>query len=152
MDNRKEYESEIKDVIERNVDAYKGYAKAADKVKNPKLASTFQNQANQRKQFALELESSAHVLGDDARNKIENGTFEGNLHRTWMDIKTAFSTDKDESIVEECIRGEKEALDEYNELLDKSYISGNLNSLIVKQRETVQQCISDLRQIERVLD
>ncbi len=148
-----EFVSELKDVVERNVDAYKGYDKAADKVKNPQLASAFRDQASQRKQFAYELASTAHVYDDEHKLKeIENGSFEGNLHRTWMDIKSAISSDKDESIVEECIRGEKEALDEYEELTRDGHLPGEIGQRIVQQKETIRQCIRDLEQIENRLD
>jgi len=148
-----DYKSDLKDVVERNVDAFKGYEKAADKVKNPQLASAFRNQATQRKQFAYELASTANVYEDESTlRKIEDGSFEGNLHRTWMDIKSAFSTDKDESIVEECIRGEKEALDEYEDLTREGTLPGDIGQRIVQQQETVRQNIRELEQLESRLD
>ncbi len=151
--NTKEFNKELKDVVERNVDAYKGYEKAAEKVKNPGLANAFRNQSAQRKQFAYELASTANVYDDENKlRNIENGSFEGNLHRTWMDVKSAFSTDKDESIVEECIRGEREALDEYEELTREGYLPGELSNRITQQKETIRQCIQELEQLERQLD
>ncbi|MGB3468629.1 MAG: PA2169 family four-helix-bundle protein [Cyclobacteriaceae bacterium] len=142
----------IKDVIERNIDACKGYEKAAEKVSNPQLSNAFREQAKQRKDFALSLEAQANVLGSEARERVENGTFEGNLHRTWMDVKTAFSSDKDEAVLEECIRGEKEALNEYNELLNESTLTGQSYDLINSQRQTVQSCVNELERMEELVD
>lgn len=152
MNTTKNISSELKEVIERNVDAMKGYEKAADKVKNPELASAFRKQASQRKRFALELENAAGVFSAEDREKIEKGTFSGNLHRTWMDLKTAFSSDKDESVVEECIRGEKQAVENYDELLGDTSITSPSRELITDQRNTVQTCIQELKQLERLLD
>ncbi|MCX2744108.1 PA2169 family four-helix-bundle protein [Mangrovivirga sp. M17] len=145
------YESEIKDVIERNVDAYRGYEKAAEKVKDPNLESVFHQQASQRKQFAYELASTAHVYDDEPTVKqIQDGSFEGNLHRTWMDIKAAFSSDNDEKIVEECIRGEKSALDEYEDITSHG-LPHELENKIHEQERTIRECISDLERIENRL-
>ena len=142
----------IKDVIERNVDACKGYEKAAEKVNNHLLTDAFRQQAAQRKQFALELESTANVLGPDLADKIEDGTFEGSLHRTWMDIKSVFSSDNAESMVEECIRGEKESLDEYDELIRSGVLTSDLSNVVQKQRSTIQQNIQNLQRLEEQLD
>lgn len=142
----------VKDVIERNIDACKGYEKAAEKVENHRLADAFRQQAAQRKNFALELESTAHVLGSDAVSKIEEGTFEANLHRTWMDVKSVFSSDNEEAMVEECIRGEKESLDEYNELIKSGALSNELSSVVQKQRSTIQETIHNLQRIEEQID
>ena len=142
----------VKDVIERNIDAYQGYEKAADKVDNYRLADKFRHQAAQRKKFALELESAAHVLGPDAVDKIEDGSFEGDLHRTWMDVKALFSTDNEESMLEECIRGEKESLDEYNELIESGALNTELSDLVQKQRGSIQETIQDLQRFEKQFD
>ena len=139
----------LKDVIERNIDACHGYEKAAEKVHNPRLASTFRDQANQRRQFANELQSIANIQGATSE---ASGTFEASLHRTWMDIKTALSSDKDEAVLEECIRGEKEALDEYNELVNDASLPRGTSQLIDKQRDTVRHCILDLQRLEDKMD
>ncbi len=146
--NEKKINDNLKDVIERNFDAYKGYEKAAEKVNNPQLASAFRDQSIQRKKFALELETEANILGAEAREKMEDGTFEGTLHRGWMDVKTAFSANKDEAVLEECLRGEKDSLENYNELIGQTNFAGASHSLITKQRDTVQACINDLTLLE----
>ncbi len=146
------FKSELKDVIERNLDASKGFAKAAQLVKNENIASSFEKQATLHKNFALELESSANVYEDNVRQHIESGTFEGNLHRTWMDIKTFFSNDKDELIVEECIRGQKEALNEYDEVISHDYVPEPVNSILRNQRDQVLENIYNLEKLEHILD
>ncbi len=152
MRSHKVYDDDLKDVIKRNVDAMKGYEKAADKVNNTELENAFRKEARQRREFALNLQNSTHVLEDNSARKIEEGSFKGNLHRTWMDVKAAFSTDKEEEIVEECIRGEKSALEDYDDLLKEKEIVGPERDLIREQRNRVQECISELKRIEEVLD
>jgi uncharacterized protein (TIGR02284 family) len=146
------YDDDLKDVIKRNLDAVKGYEKAADKVQHAELAKAFRDQASQRRQFALELQGQTHVLDDSMVNDIKDGSFKGDMHRTWMDIKTALSSDKDEALVEECIRGEKAALEDYDDLLEEKEITGPERTLIMEQRNTVEACIQDLKRIENTLD
>jgi uncharacterized protein (TIGR02284 family) len=152
MRSHKVYDDDLKDVIKRNVDAMKGYEKAADKVKNSELKNAFQKEAAQRRQFAMDLQNNTHVLEDDAVSKIEDGSFKGNLHRTWMDVKAAFSTDKEEEIVEECIRGERSALEDYDDLLQEKEIVSPERDLIREQRNRVEECIHELERLENVLD
>lgn len=145
-----EINENLRDVIERNFDAHKGYMKAAEHVRSPELANAFRVQALQRKKFALDLETEANVFGSDIREKIKNGTFQGSLHRTWMDLKTALSLNHDEAMLEECIRGENDALKQYNELVnDKSFV-GVPHSMILEQRETIKSCLNDLELLETI--
>lgn len=152
MRSHKVYDDDLKDVIQRNVDAMKGYEKAADKVDNTALKNTFRKEASQRRQFASELQNSTHVLGDKNLEDLDDSSFKSDMHRTWMDVKSAFSSDKEEEIVEECIRGERAALEDYDDLLEEKEISGPERDLIRSQRNHVHECISDLKQLERQLD
>ena len=136
----------LKDVIERNIDASKGYEKAAENVNSPELSTAFRQQASQRRQFANELQSASGITSEIS------GTTEAGLHRTWMDMKTALSSDKTEAVLEECIRGEKEALDEYNELVNEQSLTGRVSELILKQRDNVQNSITELQRLENIVD
>lgn len=42
----------------------------------------------------------------------------GALHRTWIDVKNTFTSDKDESTLENVVFGEKAAIDAYQDALD----------------------------------
>ncbi|MEM9858734.1 MAG: PA2169 family four-helix-bundle protein [Bacteroidota bacterium] len=143
--------SNLKDVIERNFDAYQGYQKAAENVDNVELSQTFRNQADQKKSFALQLEAAARVFDEDTRAKLESGTFQGNLHRTWMDIKSAFASNNSEAILEECVRGEKAALEEYNELLNDANVTGEVRQLVADQKIITERNISELQLMEKVV-
>ncbi len=150
--NTNNLNNEIKDVIERNIDAYKCYLNAADNVKNTNLAQGFREEATQRKSFATQLETATNAMNKNVDELLGSGSFEGGAHRTWMDIRSALSTNKDEAVVEECLRGEKEALDEYNELLREENISGESHALIRGQRDEIKNSISKLEQLEAALD
>lgn len=152
MRSHKVYDDDLKDVIKRNLDAVKGYEKVADKVQHADLARAFREQASQRRKFALELQNETHVFDDSQIKEINDGSFKGDLHRTWIDLKTALSGDKDEALVEEVIRGEKASLEDYDDLLQDKEVTGPERNLIMAQRDTVKACIDDLKRIEEALD
>lgn len=65
MDTVKNLSKALRDAIERNVAAKKGYAEAADKVNGPTLKAAFRKQAAQRMQFAVELQNATNMLSVD---------------------------------------------------------------------------------------
>ena len=138
----------LNDLLERNYDAEKGYKKAAEDAKSPVLKEFFRDYAGQRYTFGHELKEEIKRLGGEP-DKGTSAT--GTLHRTWIDIKTALSTDKDETVVEECIRGEKAALDDYEDVLKKSELSMASREVIQRQHDKIQSAVNRLNQIERTL-
>jgi uncharacterized protein (TIGR02284 family) len=149
MESRnKEAVSLLNDLLERTYDAEKGYQKAAEDAKSPMLKEFCSEYASQRYNFGHELKDEIRRLGGDP----DKGTsVASNLHRTWIDIKTALSSDKDESVVEECIRGEKAALSDYEDVLGKSEIPVSSREVIQRQHDKIQAAVNRLNQIERTL-
>lgn len=138
----------LNDLLERNYDAENGYKKAAEDAKSPVLKEFFRDYAGQRYTFGHELKEEIKRLGGEP----DKGTSAaGTLHRTWIDIKTALSTDKDETVVEECIRGEKAALNDYEDVLKKSELSMASREVIQRQHDKIQSAVNRLNQIERTL-
>ena len=144
----KEVVNLLNDLLERNYDAEKGYKKAAEDAKNPVMKDFFRDYASQRYTFGHELKDEIRRLGGEP----EKGTSTtSNLHRTWIDIKTALSSDKDETVVEECIRGEKAALDDYEDVLRKSELPVSSREVVQRQHDKIQAAVNRLNQIERTL-
>ncbi|MGB3616522.1 MAG: PA2169 family four-helix-bundle protein, partial [Catalinimonas sp.] len=47
-----------------------------------------------------------------------SGTLLGDLHRTWINVREFFAKKDNKAVVDECIRGEKSALEAYSRALD----------------------------------
>lgn len=95
---------QLDEVLKKNIDAQKGYAKASENAESTYLQDFFLRKSNERKSFNDELRTALRT----AYGTIENeGSLKGTLHRTWMDIKNMFSADSDEAMLEECLRGDK---------------------------------------------
>lgn len=136
MEFKKEIASNLNQLLEKTYDAEKGYKEAASNVKNAKMKSFLEEQANQRYSFGHEIKQEIKAF-DQEPNK--GGSVAGTLHRTWMDVKTAFSGNENETVMEEVQRGEKAAIEDYDEILAETSLPGNLKSILQNQRQKIEQ-------------
>ncbi len=100
--------NKLNELLEKNYDAEKGYKKAAEKVENTKLKQFFNEQAQKCYDFGHQLKTEIKNYGETPE---KGGSATGTLHRTWMDIETAFSSNNEETILGEVQKGEKAAID-----------------------------------------
>lgn len=139
--------AKLNSLMEKNRDAEKGFAKAADKSKAKSLAEWFNDRSVDRKVFNEDLKVEIASFGQDFD---ESGSLTGDLHRTWMDLKTLFSTDNDEAMLKEAIRGEKAALDEYNEVLGEISLPSSTEMVLNAQLAKIEQGLGFLRNLEDI--
>ncbi len=137
--DKSEIFDEIKEILEKNEDGFKGYEKAAKNAEGAALRTYFQNKASKRKEFNLSLKREIQNAYTDFD---VDGTFKGSIHRAWMDVKSLFSADEDESMLEESIRGDKAAIDEYNDVIEYDNLPVGLRNLLISQRDDIQQDIA----------
>lgn len=117
MNNDKTRDS-LKDIAELCIDGIQGYKDSAHKVEDPNLKSLFTTFAKEREGILNSINQELASLGAPAvtRGRTE-GTTLGSIHKFWLDFKASLSSDKAESILEECKRGEKYILDEMDNVL-----------------------------------
>ncbi len=146
------YETEITDklneLIEKNMNAKDGYEMAIDKVENSEVKNFFKNRAEERARFVKELRSEVWDNGEIPEN---SGNITGELHRTWMSLKTAFSTNNEDAILEETIRGEKSSLEEYNEILNEGTMPMPITNILREQRNAIEATVAKAKNFEVVL-
>ncbi|MEQ9442052.1 MAG: PA2169 family four-helix-bundle protein [Cyclobacteriaceae bacterium] len=135
---------ELNDLVEKNLDAVDGFQHASEKVRDPNLKNYLVNHAQQRSQFNAELRQEITSLGGAPKEKKEGAA---SLHQTWMNIKTALSSDKEEAVLEECIRGDKNALKEYHDVLEEREVPDNVKTTVRRQMDQIE---SSLRELERL--
>ena len=134
-------------LVQKNRDAEKGFAKAAEIATAKSLASWFKIRARERKMFMEELEVEAASFGP---KKEVSGSLSANLHRTWMVIKATFSGDNDEVMLEEAMRGEKAALDEYNGALGEVSLPPTTEVLLKAHRAKIEHGLALLRTLDDI--
>lgn len=144
----KEISKKVNLLIEKNNDAYKGYKNASDNAESSQLKSYLLQQASERQSFANKLSGNLKVYNPDFKVDTDGSTT-GTIHRAWMDAKTALSVDDDESILEECIRGDKASVEEYKEFLkDHNAAPQDMRSTIEGQLQNVQNTLGRVTRLE----
>ena len=143
--NHEKLVGNLQELLEKNYDAQKGFSKAMEDAKNPRLKSFLQQQAAQRGRFTNEL--TQEIINLNAQPK-ESGSLTGDLHRTWIDIKSAVSGNEDEAVLEECIRGEKASWEEYDNKLKKENFPPNISNVIQNQASEIHSTLSKVKTLE----
>lgn len=145
MSYSNEIAKELNELLEKNYDAEAGYKKAAEDVKNQALKNYFTSRAKDRYDFGHQLKDEIKSFG---QNPEKGTSLAGDLHRGWMDLKSAFSSDKEESILEEAVRGEKAAIEDYNKIIAKNDLPPSTENLIIRQRNSVESALDEIKSLE----
>lgn len=150
--NVKQTRGEILDALNklltRSHDAENGYQEAAENAKDAELKSLFLAQSRQRAEFAMELDREIRTLGGDP----DTGTsLLSDLHRAWINIKSTFSGNDDKATVQECQRGDKEALDEYTSVLQETDLVASTRELLLRQKQSIESAHNSMARLALVV-
>ncbi|WP_343534360.1 PA2169 family four-helix-bundle protein [Pedobacter sp.] len=133
---------DLKSLVNILNDGKEGYLSASEVVNSLELKELFLRMASQRIGYANELKSHIALHGGDSEN--EGGGILGILHRTWIDVKQAFSSREDEAILEAVETGEKAALEKYDEVLEDEPTHADHLSLLQKQRTGILEALKEV--------
>ena len=137
--------NKLNELLEKNYDAEAGYKLAKEKVNDSSLESFFDTQQKERYNFGHELKTEMKTWGQEP----DKGTsVKGDMHRTWMNIKSTFSNDKEEAILEEAIRGEKKAVEEYNEIINDTDLPASTKTILTNHRNRIQETLNNVNMME----
>ena len=139
----------LQGLLEKNYDAEKGFTKAMKDAQNPRLKNFLQKQAAQRSRFTNELSQIIRNLNEEPK---KSGSFTGDMHRAWIDIKSAVSGNEDEAVLEECIRGEKASWEEYDEKLSNENFPPHIAEVVQKQASEIHNTLNTVKNLEDLAD
>ncbi|MGJ8684900.1 MAG: ferritin-like domain-containing protein [Nonlabens sp.] len=150
MDAKVKTEQYLNDLLEKTYDAQRGYANAAEITNHVELKRWFAEQGAKRTVYAASLTKELKDMNQDPEL---DGSFKGDMHRGWMNLKAALSLNKDESILEECITGEKKAIEEYTQVLEhKSQLPPTVVSILEAQKDEIQATVNTIKRLEDVAE
>lgn len=139
--------NKLNDLLEKTYDAERGFKKAAENTENAQLKSYFETKAQQRYDFGHELKSEIKTFGQE----IDKGdSVTGKAHRAWMDVKALFSLDSAEAMLEEAIRGEKAAIEEYDDVLEDTSLPSTTATVLTSQKEAIKNGLSNIKMLEDI--
>jgi uncharacterized protein (TIGR02284 family) len=137
MSQQKEIISTINGLIETLKDGQQGFREASEAVKDSQLKSLFSEYSLQRAKFAGELQSEAISLGE--HNPEDSSSTAGAMHRAWINLKSAITSQDDHAILAECERGEDSAVAEYKKAMGEEELSSAIRETISRQYTDVQK-------------
>ncbi|MGB5982094.1 MAG: PA2169 family four-helix-bundle protein [Nonlabens sp.] len=147
--NTPKTEQKLNAILEKTYDAQKGYANAAENAtdeNDPNLARWFAHQGQRRTEYA------AAIIGEMKNMNLEpelESSVKGDVHRGWLNFKLNFTSDEEEAILEECLRGEKAAIEEYEDVLNNSgELPPTIVSVLRTQKDEIHATVSKIKRLE----
>jgi uncharacterized protein (TIGR02284 family) len=147
IEMKTEIAEKVASILEKSIDAEKGFKTAFENAIERSLKNYFFEKAKQRSSFINELE--LEISRTTGTTGDISGSITGDLHRTWMDFKSLVSSNNDEAMLEEAIRGEKAAKEEFENILDEEYLTLEIRNILSKQLEIIKH---DLESITTLAD
>lgn len=139
----------LNNLLEKNYDAEQGYKKAAEDIDSSMLKQFLIDHSKERYDFGHELKSEITKLG----GKPEKGTsLLADLHQSWIDLRSAIAGNNDKAVIAECERGEKAALQDYEEVLSDENLPESAKDVVSKQYEKIKSALMKLENLESTLD
>lgn len=138
MDNQEKTIEVLNDLIRINNDRIEGYTKAIEQTDliDADLRMMFENCRSTSEDIKGDLlKYIARYNGEPATDT----TNAGKLHRAWMDVKKAISTESRETILESCEYGEDVAQKVYKMAIEEfSDLPNDVNESIASQKKTLK--------------
>jgi uncharacterized protein (TIGR02284 family) len=134
-------------ILEKTYDAEKGFKKAADNIDNNALKNYFRSKAQERNIFGDELKKEIKIFNQEI---YKEGSVAGSVHRAWMDVKVIFSLDDEESMLEEAIKGEKTAINEYEDVINETKLPPSTKSLLVAQKNKIKNGLYSIKSLDDI--
>lgn len=125
--------SHLVHLVEVNKDSEEGFLNAAKNIRNSELESQFTDYARQHARFAAEIQQEIVKLGG---NPPEHGSASGELHRGWMDLKSALTGNSAGIVLSSCESGEDSALAAYDQA-EADLSSGHVFTILQKRRQQI---------------
>lgn len=140
-------EKAAKELVETLRDGEKGFAAAADKLRDgdrPEWANVLQRLSEQRAQFSREIIELGHAYGDDVD---ESGTAAAALHRGWIALKDAVTGDDAGSVLGAAVTGEDHAVSEYEKALEQD-LSAGFREVVSRQHHAVVVARDEIKALQ----
>ena len=136
-----------KELVETLKDGERGYAAAAEKLRDgehPEWATTLERFSEQRAGFWREIVDLGPAYGDDVD---ESGTVAAAVHRGWLSLKDAVTGDDPDAVLKAAETGEDHAVSEYEDAV-KMDLSAGFREVVVRQQADVRAAREELRALQ----
>lgn len=124
----------LRELMEISKDGEQGYKDAADDINDKDMSIVLFEFSVQRGEFVNRLRETIRKLGGATEF---TGSVLGIIHRRWMDVKFAVAGSDPASVLNECLRGDRSALNKYEIQLGRA-LPENIRAVVLNQFEIVK--------------
>ena len=140
-------EKVAKDLVETLKDGERGFAAAAEKLRDgdrPEWATTLKRLSEQRAGFRREIVALGHEYGDDVD---ESGSAAAAVHRGWISLKDALTGDDAGGVLGAAVTGEDHAVSEYEKALEQD-LSAGFQDVVARQHSAVVDARDEVKALQ----
>ena len=132
-------------LVALNKDSDRGYKEASENINDPELKTILYRLSQQRAEFRGDIEE---ILRKDYNDAAEpSDSFLSKLHRGWMDFKSSLGSNDNEAVLEECLRGEKHAVEAYGEAL-ANQLPNYIEEVVKKQSVLIKGALRQVQEFK----
>ena len=140
----------LNDLLTKAYDAEQGYEHAAERAESsPTLVEFFQRQSALRLAIGKSLKTLISKYGGEPD---KGASIAAKAHQVWITMRDMVAGSDDEAILEECERGEKEALEEYNEAIAKVGLPVDVKETLRDHRSKIAEALTTVQVKEAIED
>lgn len=143
MEDNDDIISTLNDLIEVSKDGEEGFRSSAENVDDPKLKAFFLRRSQEVAASVQELQELVRSLGGEPASST---SLSGALHRRWIDIKTALTSNDTLAVLNETERGEDVALATYRKAAEKD-LPTHVRFVVVRQLEGAKRNHDEVKQL-----
>lgn len=143
MEDNDDIISTLNDLIEVSKDGEEGFRSSAENVDDPKLKAFFLRRSQEVAASVQELQELVRSLGGEPASST---SLSGALHRRWIDIKTALTSNDTLAVLNETERGEDVALATYRKAAEKE-LPTHVRFVVVRQLEGAKRNHDEVKQL-----
>ncbi len=139
----------LNELLSRCADSEKGYKEACEMIEGEdnQLKSLFQDFSNQRKQFKHDIQG---LIREKGGQPDADTTVLGDIHRSWLSLKTAVSSKPEDAVLEEVKRGEEYALEKYNNTIAQFPPGSHTAKRLIEQRNIVSSNLDRINTLHEI--
>ena len=138
----------LNDLVESCHDGEYGFRKSAEHAKSSDIQTLLLRHASECAAAAAELEQLIRARGG---KPDDGGTVAGALHRGWVSVRTALTSNDDKAVLEECERGEDAAVARYRKALKHDALPADVRAVIERQAQGAQRNHDEVKALRDAL-
>lgn len=149
METKQKHINQMQDLLTINYDAETGYKTAAEEVNSEALSDFFKVYSKQRYEFGHDIKNQMRNLGAE----IDKGTsIGGDLHNSWVKIKSFFTGHDEDGIISECLDLEKSVVKKYEEILKDKELEEDSRKMLQSHLTRINEAIGKIQELHQLAE